>query len=680
MSRLLGSFLSPVLVVVLLSSSVLAGAMSAEDAWKALPAYQYGKDIAALLAIDHEVIVAMATPEKRAACAARLAALLDAKDTTLAAKQYICCQLRQVGTAAEVPILARLLATSDTAEMARCVLESIPGEESVAVLRNALGTLQGRVLIGAINSVAVRKDAQSVAKLKELAQNNDPKVAAAAFWALGNIATPEAIEFVLDRASQTNTPMPVATAIPLLRCAKALAAVGKPAEAQVIYEKLAATGQAKGVRRAAIVSILDQEKERADTILAWIGSSDADRQAIAMSRLATLPDADLDRLAARLSALPVTTQLGLIEVMAARKGNAVLPFAMSLAGGDKPELRLAGIHLLGQLGDVSTVPLLVNCLADGGKTAEAARRSLCRLPREAVAKAMLDAIAKRPETRRSAIAVLTDLKYYEAIDPLVAIASQDSPAAYEPALEALRGIADPDDADLSRLLKLWSTVKGKHRDEVERTIFLVCQKLPDAANRDKPVLAILAKGDASEMPKCLPLLGRFGGPRVRELIEKSLADNSPEIKELGFIGLCNWPNAEVAEQLWTIATGGDKALQQQALRAYVRVVTVKSDRPPADTLAMLQKAMKEAKTVEDQQWVLHRAAAVRILETVEWLAGYLDDPNLNQTACQSIVELAHHRFLRHPNMNRFGPILEKVARTSKDASVVSRANKYRLGL
>ena len=104
MLRILDSLSSLFLLVVLASSSsALAAAMSAEDAWKALPTYRYGSDMAALLTIDAEMIHAMATPEKRAACAARLAAILESKETTLAAKQYVCCQLRQVGTAAEVP-------------------------------------------------------------------------------------------------------------------------------------------------------------------------------------------------------------------------------------------------------------------------------------------------------------------------------------------------------------------------------------------------------------------------------------------------------------------------------------------------------------------------------------------------------------------------------------------------
>ncbi len=402
---------------------------------------------------------------------------------------------------------------------------------------------------------------------------------------------------------------------------------------------------------------------------------------MATGRLAALSDAELDRLAAKLAELPDESQLGLIEVLVLRKGKDALPLALSAARSDKLEMKLAGIRLLGQIGDASTIDILTDSLAEGGKVAETAQQALCRLPREAVGKAMLTALAERPKIRGPVLGVLKKLKYYEAIDPLIAIAGQEDPSVYEPALDALRGIADPDDADLSRLVKLLLAVQGKHREEVERTILIVCQKSPDAAaDRAKPVLAVLAKVDSSELPKYLPLLGRLGGPQVLGMIDSSLASENPECKASAIRALCNWPNAEVADRLWTIAGGDNQEFRQRALHAYVRVVTLKNDRPEAQTLAMLQKAMKLAKNAEDQQWVLSRASTVRTIETVAWIAEYLDDPNLGQAACQAIVELAHHRFLRHPNMDRFGPLLEKVSRISKDPSVVERAKKYRLGL
>ena len=210
---------------------------------------------------------------------------------------------------------------------------------------------------------------------------------------------------------------------------------------------------------------------------------------------------------------------------------------------------------------------------------------------------------------------------------------------------------------------------------------LVCDKVPAGTDRAAPVLAALSKIPAAESPKYLPLLGRLGGAQALQQVEAALGQANPEVRQAALRGLCNWPTAAVADKLWELARHSDDlGTRRSALRAYVRVVTLKSDRPEAQSLEMLQQAMQQAETAEDQQWVLTRASTVRTIEAVVWVAGYLDQPELAQAACASIVELAYHRFLRHPNMDRFGPLLEKVSRISRDPTVAERAKKYRLGL
>ena len=90
---------------------------------------------------------------------------------------------------------------------------------------------------------------------------------------------------------------------------------------------------------------------------------------------------------------------------------------------------------------------------------------------------------------------------------------------------------------------------------------------------------------------------------------------------------------------------------------------------------MLKNAMKLADGSDNKKLALSRAASVRTLATVDWVAGYLDDPDLAQTACRAIVELAHHRFLRQPNKAHFEPILRKVEATAKDKSIARACRK-----
>ena len=152
--------------------ALAAPAASAADpfpaaAWEALAKYEYGQDMAPLLAIDRAVIDARSSMQARADLAARLAAVLKSPQTTAAARQYICLKLRDVGTAAEVPVLAAMLKEPETSEMARWALEAIPGPASAAALLGALDALPTELVIGVINSLGARRHSEAVPKLQE---------------------------------------------------------------------------------------------------------------------------------------------------------------------------------------------------------------------------------------------------------------------------------------------------------------------------------------------------------------------------------------------------------------------------------------------------------------------------------------------------------------------------------
>ena len=81
----------------------------------------------------------------------------------------------------------------------------------------------------------------------------------------------------------------------------------------------------------------------------------------------------------------------------------------------------------------------------------------------------------------------------------------------------------------------------------------------------------------------------------------------------------------------------------------------------------------------ERNLVLRRCRAVRTMESLRFVAPYLNQPEFAQEACATVVELAHHRELRVPNKAEFDPLLDAVIRISKDADVIDRAKRYRKG-
>ncbi len=125
----------------------------------------------------------------------QLLAVLNS-DAELFEKAKACQRLAIIGTSKSVPVVAKLLADPDLSHYARIALESNPSSEVDKAFRIALGELNGRQLVGVINSVAVRKDTQAVDALVRVVGDDDDEVAAAAISALGVLATPESIAAV----------------------------------------------------------------------------------------------------------------------------------------------------------------------------------------------------------------------------------------------------------------------------------------------------------------------------------------------------------------------------------------------------------------------------------------------------------------------------------------------------
>jgi hypothetical protein len=77
--------------------------------------------------------------------------------------------------------------------------------------------------------------------------------------------------------------------------------------------------------------------------------------------------------------------------------------------------------------------------------------------------------------------------------------------------------------------------------------------------------------------------------------------------------------------------------------------------------------------------VINRCRTAYDVDTLRFVLPYIDRPQFAQLACETTVELAHHRELRDPNKAEFDKALDKVIEVSKDPVVVDRAGRYKRG-
>ncbi len=181
----------------------------------------------------------------------KLVAMVKDPSSTLFQKAIACKKLAFVGGKDAVQPLAALLSHPQLSCYARFGLEPNPDPSVDAALRAAVPKLQGRLLVGVITSIGVRKDSSAVDLLTKLIDDDDAEVAAAAAASIGMIGGTRASK-VLEAALQRTRPpvFPVAARATLL-CAEGLMTSNRT-RALELYTLLSMTNMPNPVRLAAI--------------------------------------------------------------------------------------------------------------------------------------------------------------------------------------------------------------------------------------------------------------------------------------------------------------------------------------------------------------------------------------------------------------------------------------------
>jgi len=181
----------------------------------------------------------------------KLIAMLKNPSPTLFQKAIACKKLAQVGGRESIAPLAALLGEERLGHYARFGLEPNPDPAVDDALRAALPKLKGRLLMGVIHSIGVRKDAKALDALGKLMNSSDVEIAQAASASVGTIGGLAAAKLLRDALGRTKPPILPVVARAALVCAEGLMAANR-AQALEMYTVLSGASMPKVVHLAAI--------------------------------------------------------------------------------------------------------------------------------------------------------------------------------------------------------------------------------------------------------------------------------------------------------------------------------------------------------------------------------------------------------------------------------------------
>src|SRR6185369_12212508 len=156
------------------------------------------------------------------------------------------------------------------------------------------------------------------------------------------------------------------------------------------------------------------------------------------------------------------------------------------------DLKHAGIQALGQLGDASAIPTLVEALDNPSWTAAAAT-SLSQLVGKGVDGKLIATLGseKIPRKTVALIGILERRKASGAVPAILKAARSDDARIRASAFSALPSLAEPNHVQdiLTAMIRIKET---KHRDVAGQAIVKVCRKISDPEKRARPILDSLA--------------------------------------------------------------------------------------------------------------------------------------------------------------------------------------------
>ena len=435
---------------------------------------------------------------------------------------------------------------------------------------------------------------------------------------------------------------------------------------------------------ATLAPAADAGDKLVERIVKLIADPDREFRAAALEQVrSSARGADRTRtFAAELPKLEPSAQAALIMALADRGDAAARPAVVEVLAKSKDEdARSAALAALGEIGAAEDLPALVKALsASSAAEQQAARTALRRMRGGFVVKSLAAGVKTADLQTRAALVELLAARRATSEMPVFIAASVDDDARVRgAAMTALGQLAGPEQV-AAMIRAVLKAQKGGERDAAERNVALVCARIENEDQRADALIAALNQVDASRRDELLSLAGRVGGRRLIDFVG-DLATGSDEARRLLAIdALSKWPDASPADKLLEIANrANDAAQREQAFEGYVKLAATRDGRSDKERLRRMKQAMQAARTPQEQSLVINRCRTAYSVETLRFVLPFLTQAPFAQVACETIVELAHHREVREPHKAEFDKALDQVIKVSADPVVVDRAQRYKRG-
>lgn len=592
-------------------------------------------------------------------------------------KDAACAELKFVGTAKAIPVLATLLPDPQLSHSARFVLESMREPEAGQALLKALALASPEQRVGIIESLGERREAAAVPELRGYLTDKDEPLANATAFALGKVGSKEALEALTATLNARGTESATAVFDAALSAAERLRVTGDLGAAQAGYQAILSSASHSYLLAAAHRGLMLCAGPETPTLVAKaLMGPGGPTQSAALAVAKELPGPNIaPALVGALERVPPRQQVAVLALLGQKGDNQVAPAVIRVAQAGGGVVRISAINALALIGGGGAVEALAQFAAEGERDeSAAAREALVRLVGPDVSAAMLSLLEKGSPAQQVEIArALGARGDVSAIQQVLRLAGS-APASSRPAVyEAAGALARAH--DLPALVKLVEDAPDSaDRANAAEALNSACQRLMAAGGKLDltSLIAACQEGRSEVRVALLPVCSGIAGDQTREVLLSGVGDRDAAVREAAIRALADSQDPAVLGKLTELGCALPEAnLRAVAIGGCVRLAAGEESRSLGNgaRIEALTKLMDCQPTVEQQKRIISGLARIPDIKSLDRVEALLGAPATANEAARAIVQLAPLL----PETDRAVGALEKVLAGKPDAETQKAA-------
>ncbi len=200
------------------------------------------------------------------------------------------------------------------------------------------------------------------------------------------------------------------------------------------------------------------------------------------------------------------------------------------------------------------------------------------------------------------------------------------------------------------------------------------QRVQDIDTRCEPILQAVGSSSGPAKLSLMVVLGKIGGRKSLEYLSGAVNSRDEKVKDAAIRAMTEWPDATAAEDLLGIArSAASETHRVLAIRGYIRVCCIRSDRSDEQRAKMLIAGLETAARPEEKRQALGGLAEVRHLLALQAIVPCIGDPALREEACSAAVRIGRDIWNDHPEAVRAA--MQKVLEVSKNDGLKREARE-----